>query len=288
MNTASSGISFLTESRPPNPGIDWRDNGRQLCIDTGVRPEVDEHGVQKNPTERSEARDTVDERMRGPERAKRGKVQHFSEASRRNLRRKVHSLRRDAKCLFVTLTYHETDPHPREAKKHLDRFWKALSYHHDGLAAIWKMEPQKRGTVHFHLMIYNTAWIRAGFVSRLWHTCTDETTTAHERSGVDVEWIDPNADGKVQAYLAKYMGKTVPEDGWENPGRWWGILSRSNLPVAEWSGHAELLYHEAAYLIRTLLDDWGVDTNGFLPPRLTVNTRGKPEPFVDRLLSLLP
>jgi hypothetical protein len=201
-------------------------------------------------------------------------------------------VRRDEHALFVTLTWHEKCPSPEEAKAAFDRFWKRISRTIPGVSCIWKLEPQERGFPHFHLFLYGVRWLNIEAVCEAWHDCTDEVSEQHRKSGVDVEWV--RNDGKLQAYLSKYFSKTYdgwPDEAgedWEYPGRFWGVRGRDCLPVAEWADwRVQLSHHEAAYLIRYLIDEWEVDTGGVLPPRMTVNTRGDPEATADELLDLL-
>lgn len=273
-----------------------RPDGRQLVISRGANPKPD-----AEPTNTERRHSDAGESPQKRERSKRGRITGFSENSRRRLRRTVHAIRRNAPCVFATLTYHQTTPPPGDAQTSLDRFVKRLRRRFPHISAVWKKEPQERGTPHYHLLIYGIRWINAQWLSRQWHECTDETSDAHRKSGVDVEWV--RNDGKLQSYLAKYFTKVLgawPKTGdpetdaaWEYPGRFWGVYNRENLPVAEWArledyGAVELSSEHAAFLIRTLLDQWGVDTGGVIPPSLTVNTRGDPAKVAEKLLSLIP
>lgn len=260
-----------------------RPGGRQLVIDRGGRPEADE-----DPP--GDIGSGGDEDEAAP--PTRGRITHFSEDARRRLRRTVHAVQRDADALFLSLTWHEHLPSPQEAHAALDRFWKRMRRRFHGVSAVWKMEPQDRGFPHFHLLVYGLQWVNPQYVSRQWHECTNEVSEAHRKSGVDVEWV--RNDGKLQGYLSKYFSKTGdpwPEAAgrdWEHPGRFWGVLERSNLPLADWADWGVYIEpHEAARLIRELLDEWGVDTGGALPPTLTINTRGDPEDTARRLLDRL-
>lgn len=264
------------------PGIMVRPDGRQIYLTRGGRPEADRDDT---PTEEVEDDDA-------PEPTKRGTITGFSEDSRRRLRRKVHSLERTSNALFVTLTWHEELPTPERAKTALDTFWKRLRRSFPGISCIWKMEPQERGFPHFHLLIYGVQYIRAGWISQLWHEVTAETSEKHQKSGVDVEWV--RDDGKLQAYLAEYFAETYQEwpeaggEAWRETGRWWGVRDRKNLPRAAWADWTVYLDEsEAAWLIAELLDEWDVDTGGALPPSLTINTRGDPTERIERLLDRL-
>ena len=269
-------------------GIYVRPGGRQLCISQG-------RSARDTEADRELVEEAGDELPDSEDRPTRGRITGFSAASRRRLRRTVHALDRSTDALFVTLTWHEERPTPEEAHAALDRFWKRLTREHPGLSAVWKMEPQDRGVPHFHLIVYGTNFLPAQSLSRMWHECTAERSTQHRLAGADVERIQRGRDGKLMAYLSKYMGKEIdgwPDAGgpaWEHPGRFWGVLNREALPVAAWADWCIHLHsHEAGALIAMLLDEWGVELpDGVVPPRLTVNTRGDPESVLDALTGRL-
>lgn len=259
--------------------ISVRSGGRQLVIDRGNRSqEVD-----------SDPDDRVDDSDQEP--SKRGEITGFSADSRRRLRKKLHAVERDAGGLFITLTYHEDHPAPGECKRQLEVFWKRLQRRFPDISSIWKMEPQERGVPHFHLMIFGIDFIPVQWLSKQWNDVVGDTDT-HRKSGVELEPF-VNQNGKLQGYMAKYMGKeydTWPgvEEGdeWAEMGRWWGCLNRDQIPYAEWDdARIYLDQGEAIQLISDLLDEWGVTiADGVIPPSLTINTRGDP---LDRLDSLM-
>lgn len=215
------------------------------------------------------------------------RITSFSPKSRRRLRKTLHSVRRDAPAVFVTLTYHETAPTPFEAKEHLDAFVKRLfrwlSADMQGVcdpSLVWKMEPQERGVPHFHMILYGTDFVPVQKLCRIWHESTSESSRQHLKAGVDVERA-VNENGKVQGYLSKYMSKTHEEwpgeAGFLYTGRWWGVRGRKALPVAEWTPVLDLDRHEAEAIIRTLLDEWEADLPSYVvPPSLEICTRGDP------------
>ena len=221
----------------------------------------------------------------------RGKITHFTRSSRRRLLRLFHSLRRDVPALLGTLTYHETNPSPKKAKEHLDAFLKRLRRHYAeqdlAVGGVWRMEFQERGTVHFHLMLFETRFLNAEKVSEWWHEITDETSEQHRKSGVDIELVEDVE--QAAAYCSKYLAKAdAEESGWEEPGRFWGVFNRLALPVAPWSRNVRITDEEAAFLIAELLDEWGVDLPRHASvPRLTINTFSDPSDRLDRLLRRL-
>jgi len=161
------------------------------------------------------------------------------------------------------------------------------------------MEPQERGFPHFHLLTYGLPNVPYGKLSRLWHECTEETSTAHLKSGLDVVEVGVHADdGRLQVYLSKYFSKDTEEwpterlpddvaDAWALPGRFWGIWNRSCLPVAAWSSDEIAIPKSAArWLIRKLVEAWDMDLpEGVIPPSMTINTRGDPGEYARKLLA---
>ncbi|MCS4146326.1 hypothetical protein GGP53_003299 [Salinibacter ruber] len=96
--------------------------------------------------------------------------------------------------------------------------------------------------------------------------------------------------------MAEYMEETYDEwpdaekDGpWAETGRWWGCLSRKQLPYAEWEDAPVYLNEsEAIQIISELVDEWGLDLpDGVIPPSLTINTRGDPKAYLDDLMDRL-
>jgi hypothetical protein len=268
-----------------------RGGGRQLVIDVGEEPDADDLDVHPDREDEAPATEVHPPTPQGEDQH----ITGFSDCARRRMRKRVHAMKRDEGGLFITVTYHETTPTPQEAKNHLDRFWKQLKRRFPGISAIWKMEPQERGVPHFHLLLYGQQFIPVQLLSSIWHDVTDETSHQHRKSGVDVEGRSVNEDGKLQAYMGKYMAKTYdgwpgaePGDPWAETGRWWGCLGRKNLPWAGWDDAKIYLdQHEAKALIRELLTEWDVDLpDGVIPPSLCICTRGDPEDWVDKNLPL--
>lgn len=268
-------------SVPDRPAFDdaaiWvRPEGRQLCITTG---QVDDDDRGEDPPGTRVPQPDEDAGPGGTRQPCTG----FSDRSRRNLRDTVHSLDREAHCLFLTLTYHQTDPHPREAKSHLDEYCKWILRVWPGTSIVWKMEPQKRGVVHFHLMVYGITFAPISRLCGKWHRVTDEESVHHRKQGVDVERGVHREDGKLAAYLAKYLGKTFSVD-WENPGRFWGVRGREDLPRADWEKLCVVDRDEAVQIIYDLLNRWGVSLPEHTDiPKLTVNCRGDPADYIATL-----
>lgn len=261
--------------------LDYRPAARQIVIDTGVTDTSDRWSPDGSPgVDPAPSGDGPGGQHGG---GTRRNIRGFTERSRRRLRRWVHSVPRDAECLFCTLTYHETDPHPREAKEHLDSLCKRLRRKYPSAAIIWKMEPQQRGTVHFHLLVYGVQYIPASKLSAVWHHITDEDSREHRAAGVDIERGVHRDDGKLQSYLSKYLAK-LESNPWQDPGRFWGIRGRSELPMGSWETAFTMTRAEAQRMIFDLLEEWGVDLPDYVSiPRLTICTRGDPADVIPHL-----
>jgi len=95
----------------------------------------------------------------------RGRINSFSHKSRRRLMETVASVDRRAVAvpLFVTLTYPSSFPTDYTVyKKHLDTFLKRLRRAFPNVWAIWRLEFQKRGAPHFHILIFGARYIARG------------------------------------------------------------------------------------------------------------------------------
>jgi hypothetical protein len=172
-------------------------------------------------------------RLRGnPNPPKRENCKTFSRASRLRMIKTVASLG-DATPIFVTLTYGKTwSENPKDWKRHLNHFLTSLKYHYPQVSAIWKLEPQRRGAPHYHLLIYHGR-IDKNWLAINWAKATKDTSTDHINAGTRVEKLR-SARGAAY-YCSKYMTKAstkeLPEY-WSRAGRWWGIYNKKALPVA--------------------------------------------------------
>lgn len=164
-------------------------------------------------------------------------VSGFSASSRLRLMRLLATLRRDCVPIFITLTYPSVWPSdPKDWKRHLDNFRRQLFRLHPGAALVWKLEAQRRGAPHFHLMLYGVYEIQPGFlswVSETWYRVVGSGDEKHLKAGTRVEYL--RSYRGAMSYAAKYMDKTVDElpEEWGKPGRFWGVCGRDNLPTGD-------------------------------------------------------
>lgn len=188
---------------------------------------------------------------------KRGRVEGFSAGSRRRLMKRLFAVEWEVMDLdelyFVTLTYHRIPEDGREVKRHLDMFFTYLDrlFGRDGWGCVWKQEFQKRGAVHFHLLLrvlrVPWRWLKkfpevelgdGGFLfmlrqwtSKVWNRLAEPGDEEHERAGTNVQRVKNLR--QLMAYLIKYVGKPqeVPE-GTANWGRFWGFRREDLFPMA--------------------------------------------------------
>lgn len=175
----------------------------------------------------------------GGEGGDRGLVTGFSSASRRRLMRLIASLERDARPIFVTMTYPDVFPDDlAKWKRDIDVFGKRLARKHPQAGFLWRIEFKERLTgankgeiaPHFHLLVYGVG-IRdlLGWVSDAWWSVVGSLDWDHLRAGTRVERI--YSWGGIMRYVGKYIAKQddYPAE-WQ--GRAWGVVGRANLPWA--------------------------------------------------------
>lgn len=163
----------------------------------------------------------------------RGSIRCYSPASRRRLMRALDSIDQAAAGLpaFVTLTYPGEYPGEwRTWKRHLDTWLKRLRRKYPGAWGVWRMEPQRRGAPHYHLLVFGCRLDRQ-WVSASWFEVVGSGDERHLRAGTKVESV--RAWNGVKRYTAKYLAKTAEElpPGWEGVGRWWAWFNQAARPI---------------------------------------------------------
>lgn len=170
----------------------------------------------------------------------RGVVKGFSDASRRRLLYTIRGIKLDADLpLFITLTYPKSFPNAHTSKKHLDTFFKRFSRAFPGHGSIWKLEPQKRGAPHYHILTWACDLEAVSrFVPNAWFDIAGGDDINHLKWHMGmlnnqhcVQQVY-NKNG-VLRYASKYLGKTFEVTGWDKVGRYWGIINRNNIPFGE-------------------------------------------------------
>jgi len=160
----------------------------------------------------------------------RAEIRAYSPKSLRRLKRSIqavpHTINNN-KLKMITLTYHNDPDSPVEAKRDLDSFFKRLQRRSPESFFIWKLEYQKRGTIHYHILCYNMPFSPTlpQDVARDWNEITGQDEQ-HLKAGTRVEVI------KKPQYISKYVGKPIEAKA-EAPGRYWGIRNKKAYDIAK-------------------------------------------------------
>jgi hypothetical protein len=91
---------------------------------------------------------------------------------------------------------------------------------------IWRLELQKRGAPHFHILFFTTQSrpflstpAFAYFLRHAWHRIADPESVAHNKYGCDVKKV--SSYRIASAYLSKYVAKEDSPGIYEFKGRRW-------------------------------------------------------------------
>lgn len=182
-----------------------------------------------------------------PQSGGRGTVETFSRSSRMRLLRLLSRCSPSApsgfrsNVSFLTLTMRDFY-HPREAKRFLRSFLKRLYRMFPKVAVIWRMEYQKRGAPHFHLILYNCPYIDKKWIQEQWGQIINQampfTRIESIKSYKHLMRYASKYAAKVDAggfnkgaYLA--AGKNQETYKEQTAGRVWGVWHKESLPMAE-------------------------------------------------------
>jgi hypothetical protein len=177
----------------------------------------------------------------------------FSPASRKRLLQLVASLDRDTRPpLFLTLTYPSEWPGvPATWKLDLEAFYKRVcrKYPMCNVAVLWRLEPQKRGAPHFHLLVFGVPYISYKWVGQVWAEITSGNAATCSRVERVRSWKG------AMAYASKYLGKNLEGGEFatsegeviDSVGRHWGVMGKKHLP-ALWVAY--VLLEDAFHRVR--------------------------------------
>lgn len=181
----------------------------------------------------------------------RGRVTTFSRRSRKRLLEKTARLDlagivKTKPIVFLTLTYGQNYPKPKQAKVHLRTMWKRIARLSPEASGIWRMEFQDRGAPHFHIILFNLPFISKEVVKTIWGEIIgiEYWDTSKEEAQEPFTRIEAIRNPrKAMAYVSKYVAKRPDESSGfnhvpyltagENVGRLWGVFNGKALPFAE-------------------------------------------------------
>lgn len=165
----------------------------------------------------------------------------FSKVARRNMMYTLSKIRRDCLPSFVTLTYpSKFSESPEVWKNDLHLFIKRLQRRFPDVAGIWKLEPQRRGAPHYHLLLWNQSLgALQEFIPFSWNEVVGNGDVDHLRwhlgklNNGNIHCVqEVHTQKQMYQYVLKYVSKSSLE-GWEKVGKWWGVLGRDFLPLGD-------------------------------------------------------
>lgn len=165
----------------------------------------------------------------------RGRVSGFSSGSRRRLLKQLARANLCGGMSFVTLTYHLL-PDAARVKRDLKVFIQRLKVLDPRVCGWWRMEPQKRGVPHFHLLL-SMKYIPQSRMLDMWRAVTGQPS-------IVAVWVEHLKSGsQARGYVAKYAAKvedvSLDNDAyWTDVGRRWGVIGRD---LIDWSHDFEFL-----------------------------------------------
>ena len=164
---------------------------------------------------------------------KRGSCRGFSQASRKRMMILLNKLKESElrKSNLITLTYHRDYVKPTEIKKNFESFRSAFRRNYSKHSAVWKLELQRRGSPHYHLLQFG-GYVCHRWVARTWNRIAEPEDSKHLHAGTRVERCEHASN--VGRYLTKYLAKV--EEGksvhlYEGM-RFWGVINRKSLPFS--------------------------------------------------------
>lgn len=141
----------------------------------------------------------------------RGRIVGWSRKSRKRMMDLLAAWRTNKSMWFVTLTYHDYPAEPRAWKRDMDAFLKRLRRKYPNVGGMWKLEFQRRGAPHFHLLLaIDTDYFDLmRFVTDAWADIAHKHSQYRGAYATNVRTIISRRH--AMHYAAKYMSKSLPE-----------------------------------------------------------------------------
>jgi len=188
---------------------------------------------------------------------KRGAIYEFSKRSRFRMFQLMAKLKTKltVQPFFVSLTYHYGFSAAEDIHvQHFHNFLTQLRLFDEHVQYIWRLEFQKRGAPHFHLIIFPSNFIKPSYrptyeakVSSIWHSISNPDSKAHERYGCKITSIKNYS--MACAYISKYAAKVDESTSTSTKGKQWGC-SR-NLPI-DLRGSVDCNKSQTHYIIESI------------------------------------
>lgn len=168
---------------------------------------------------------------------RRGQVTEFSRRSRYRMFRQLAAIRLDvlSRAWFATLTYHHAAPTTPDALN-ADRraFIERVRRRYPGLCYVWRLQFQRRGAAHWHLLLWSLSrkdqWEdprTAQWLSRIWHEIAEPDSDAHAKHGARIDRA--GSIRQLVSYMSRYVASTEQEAENGYTGRRWA--NSYHLPI---------------------------------------------------------
>lgn len=121
----------------------------------------------------------------------------------------------------------------RTGKAHLRAFLERVRRKFPNSSAIWRIEYQERGAVHFHILFFSLPFWKADDIRKVWGEIIGE-----ENPRIKIETIRTRRG--TTYYVSKYVAK-VGNDAlvslsslpYSHEGRHWGYFNKPQIPMQE-------------------------------------------------------
>ena len=162
----------------------------------------------------------------------RGKVTIFSRKSRRRLLEFFARTRQtDNPRVFLTLTYPSNMTDAATGKAHLRAFLERVRRRYPKASAIWRIEYQERGAVHFHLLFFSLPFWKADSIREVWGEIIGESNPR-----IEIKTIRTRRGSTY--YVSKYVAKAGSTDlvslsnlPYTHVGNHWGYFNKPEIPM---------------------------------------------------------
>lgn len=197
----------------------------------------------------------------------RGPIIGFSEASRRNLKKKLGKVRKDVVPVLVGRTQ-PNDFDNGQWKKWNKRYMERFRYRFPDAGVLVKEEFQERGALHSHDLVWNVNIDDLyEFCYKNWFEVVSSGDAEHEIHGVEIEEV--KSWGGMKNYMAKYIGKKGEDnENWDHVGRYWSFYGC--IPWAE-EVVESVTFRQAVQMIRYLRKNNKIYSREYLSLELQVD-----------------
>ncbi len=141
------------------------------------------------------------------------------------------------RAVFGAMTYPKEFPYSDDVfKAHLDSFGKRFLRAYPAAGFFWKLEFQKRGAPHFHILAFGVAKSSLEllrfreWLAKNWFEVVGSGDQKHLHAGTSAELL--RSQFAMMRYCAGYVSKNDQTLVGRTVGRYWGIVGRSNIPFA--------------------------------------------------------